>query len=282
MATEFETPIVQTSAALGDVLSGLEVLVTRPIHQVDEWRTSLEARGAQVFSVPVLDIKNIDDPAGLQAIKNAILELDNYQIVIFVSQNAVNTACDWIDRYWPQLPVGIDFLAVGQKTAESLQREGIEVVSTREVSLGAMNSEALLALPCLQSVDAKKILICRGQGGRPLLAETLEARGAQVEYCELYQRVLPRDVKESLGNIVWTSGVLPLITVHSGESLQNLYHNLPDSQAQWWLEQALVVPGERVAQAARDFGFSQVICAENAGSESMLKAIFEWRQTPKI
>ncbi len=260
-------------------LAGLEVLITRPAHQAGEWQHCLEAQGAQVFSIPVLEIKALDEPADLQAIKNSILELDNYQIVIFVSQNAVSAASDWIDRYWPQTPVGIEFLAIGQKTAESLQREGFDLVSDTQVAQGAMNSEALLSLPCLQSIEAKKILICRGLGGRPLLAEALEQRGAIVDYCELYRRELPSGVQADLEQLEWSPKALSLVSVHSGESLQNLFHNLPSSHFEQWLQRALLVPGERVAKAARDFGFCNVICADNASSESMLKAILEWQQT---
>src|SRR5207237_459615 len=53
------------------------------------------------------------------------------------------------------------------------------------------DSEAVLAAPELQQVAGKRVLIIRGDDGRPVLGESLTARGAKVEYAECYRRVRP-------------------------------------------------------------------------------------------
>ena len=43
----------------------------------------------------------------------------------------------------------------------------------------------------LGALAGKNIFIIRGKGGRALLGDTLSARGAQVNYVEVYKRALP-------------------------------------------------------------------------------------------
>lgn len=255
------------------MLVGLNVLVTRPQHQAAEWQEALHEQGASTQAVPLLAIQPVSTAANLQAIKNGILGLDLYQAAIFVSQNAVNYGCDWIDRYWPQLPLGVQWLAVGKKTAEHLRREGYEVSSAG----GAMNSEALLALPSLQDVQGQRVLIFRGLGGRPHLADVLAARGAKVDHCELYERILPAEASVQLQALQWPVDEQAVLSVHSGESFKNLYESLPKNEMSLWLELPLLLPGERVAQLAQKAGFKNIIVAENATSESMLAALTQWR-----
>jgi uroporphyrinogen-III synthase len=254
-------------------LAGLKVLVTRPQHQAAEWREALHEQGASTQAVPLLAIQPVSERAELQAIKNCILDLDLYQTAIFVSQNAANYGCDWIDQYWPQLPVGVQWLAVGKKTAEFLWREGYDVSSAE----GEMNSEALLRLPCLQSVRGQRVLIFRGQGGRPHLAEVLTERGAKVDHCELYERLLPIEASAQLAALRWSDQEPLIISVHSGESFKNLCESMPKTDTTKWLELPLLLPGERVAELAQESGFKKIIVAENATSESMLAALIQWR-----
>ena len=111
--------------AYNQMLKGLNVLVTRPKAQVQPWSQILLNCGAKVSTVPMLAIKpiadNKDNPAK-QEIIYSIQRLNEYQKAIFVSQNAVSYGIDWIDNYWPQLPRGLEFFAVGKTTAEQLQK----------------------------------------------------------------------------------------------------------------------------------------------------------------
>ena len=57
------------------------------------------------------------------------------------------------------------------------------------------NSEGLLALPELQTVQNKKIIIFAGEAGKTVLAKTLQQRGAIVKMAYTHKRVLPNDKK---------------------------------------------------------------------------------------
>src|SRR5690606_2690658 len=140
---------------------------------------------------PLLELQPVTDDRQRQSIKNQVINFDLFQKAIFVSQNAVNFALDWLDEYWPQLPVGVEYFAVGETTARALQTHGLRVSALTAAETGAMNSETLLSEPELREVAGEKIIIFRGCGGRGHMGEILRERGAHVSYCELYQRHLP-------------------------------------------------------------------------------------------
>ncbi len=252
-------------------LSGCRVWATRPEAQNVSWAETLGRLGCRVEYVPLLSIEPVREPAAVQAVKELILNFDQFQKVIFVSLNAVEAAFAWLTDYWPQLPEGTQYFAVGRRTAEQADQWGITVNQPGQT----MDSDALLAMPELQSVWGEKILICRGRGGLPRLGEVLHQRGAIVRYCELYERCLPSDAQQQVASILHQNPgdtrehVIPLF---SGETLQNLWRIL-QSLASDPRQFKVIVPGRRVADLAQSIGFGTVVCAYNASETSMLDAL---------
>jgi uroporphyrinogen-III synthase len=261
-----------TGANIVGALSGLRVIVTRPLAQAVPWAEQLRALGAEVECIPLLEIRPLIDSEQQQAIKNCILELDRYQKIIFVSQNAVEYGCDWIENYWPQLPQGVKFFAVGDTTARQLQARDFPVTDLAQSQTGAMTSEALLQSPGLQSVTGERILIMRGQGGRPQLGQVLAERGAQVDYCELYQRALPESARANFTHQLASADNLPvIITLHSGEALENLQRVAERQSALHHCY--LLVPSLRVAELAHAAGLRRIETAQNATDACMLQGL---------
>ncbi|WP_041524406.1 uroporphyrinogen-III synthase [Gilvimarinus agarilyticus] len=255
--------------------SRYRVIITRPEPQASQWQKTLADQSLASVVVPVMEIVALDDSAAREQVKQLILNFDHYQKAIFVSRNAVSYGTDWLDTYWPQLPVGITYFAVGSATARQLEHADIPVSALgREDS--AMNSEALLADPALQQVAGEKIVIFRGVGGRDVLAHTLRERGAQVDYCELYHRRLPTEAESCLLSVLPAgNGQWDILSAHSGESLGNLtqlLHKHP-AVAREAFACPLLVPGERVAALARKAGFDHLLVAQNAGDNAMLAAL---------
>lgn len=262
-------------------LENLHILITRPLAQAQSWATQLQALGAQVSLQPMMSIVPLDDTASTRAITSHVLAFAEYQKAIFISQNAVHYGLHWLDQYWPQLPIDVQFFAIGQATAEALNR-GIGGGDTdasymAHTSTSAMNSEALLAHPDLANIEGEKILIFRGKGGRTVLAEQLTARGACVEYCELYERQTPTEEQALLDDYRHTSRQ-PIVAVHSGETLDNVCRMMGRDDLQWLQQQPIVLPGQRVAEQAKQAGFTHIIVAENACHDSMINALSEWQQ----
>ena len=254
-------------------LSGQRVLITRPSGQADSLTRALQEKGADTVRFPTLEIQRAEDYcATLEPLKRCFLDLDNYQLVIFVSSNAARLAWDWIDSYWPQLPLGVIWLAVGEATRKTLLELDIPAHSPQN----GMDSEALMALPALQQLENKRILICKGSGGREYLAEQLRAKGASVDYAELYRREIPKYSAQDIESIIYKS--LPsVMLVSSQQSLENLEQlcggengSLPIHQLR---QLPLIVPSQRVAQKAHQLGYSQVNIAQNATDSAMINAL---------
>jgi uroporphyrinogen-III synthase len=135
-----------------------------------------------------------------------------------------------------------------------------------------MNSEALMALPELQSLAGDKVLIVRGIGGREWLCQALLARGAEVDYLETYQRLksgtLPPEINRQLG-----AGAIDFLLAASGETVTIIVELVEAGLHGALMDIAIVVPGQRVADIARQAGFKWVIMAANAGDDAMIEAI---------
>lgn len=249
-------------------LSGLRVLVTRPHQQADALCGLITRTGGCAIRFPVLDIAPIDDPA------KATERLHNqaaYHWIIFVSANAVKYA-QYAFNGRMCLAEHIRAAAIGKATARALTEAGVPGVLT---AAAPYNSEALLALPEMHTVHGQRCLIVRGRGGRSLLADTLRARGAEVEYAEVYRRVRPRSDAASLLNS-WRQGGIDMATVCSGEALDNLVAMVGESGRDLLKSTPLIVVSRRIRKQALDMGFRHVMQAERAGDTAMLEAIMSY------
>lgn len=237
------------------------ILVTRPAHLQQGALSQLEEADYEPVSLPLLEIQPVDIEAPESGpIRSHILNLDLYNSVIFISRNAARIGAELIDQFWPQLPVGIEWLAIGQSTADELAGYGI--IAT--VNAGT-DSEALLDTPQLQELAEQRILLVKGEGGRELLQQTLTARGAKVDSIELYKRQPCRYTEAELITRVGTACDAVILT--SGEAL-TAYHTLG-----LWPQATLFLPSERVAQQAKRLGYTEIVVADGASDLAMLSAI---------
>ncbi|MES3007263.1 MAG: uroporphyrinogen-III synthase [Pseudomonadota bacterium] len=255
-------------------LAGLSVLLTRPAGQADKLAAAIQSLGGRVTQLPLLAIEAITERAAVERLKTFIMALDNYDAALFISTNAATLGLEWIENYWPQLPVGLESYAVGPGTAEILRQLPWPV----HCSDSGVTSEHLLALPGLQNVAGKRIALFRGQGGRELLAETLRNRGARVDYLEIYQRRVPEyshaDVLKLIDDNVINAALatsqqildslIALLSVGKGAS-QKMPERLQSL--------CVIVPSQRVREHALAAGFQQVIDAGGADDNTVLASL---------
>lgn len=231
------------------------VLVTRPAGQADAIMAGLHEAGFAAVHVPVLSITPL--PLS-EAAKRQLLNVDECHAVFFVSPNAARLGCAALADVWPQWPVGVHWLAVGEATAAVLHEAGLPAEAPPE----GFNSEAVLASPCLQSLAEKRVMILRGDGGRPLFADTLRDRGASVHTIALYQRDCASDFR-------WPDGRLDAVLVTSVESWHCLHE-----RAAAELQGPLIIAGsERIAQVIRAAGYPRLQVAASPHDEDMLACL---------
>jgi len=237
-------------------LNGLKVLVTRPAGQSASLIETIQAQGGVAHAFPLIEIHPVSQCSA------SLSRVNDYDLVIFVSRNAVE--CAWSFLSVSQL-ASSQVAAVGQATAAALIQHGhpADIVPTYRY-----DSEGLLAMPELEYVSGKRILIVRGQGGREVLANSLRERGADVDYAEVYQRVPTEQV------LTYSSDDIDVIIITSSEALVHLQDIARQTGKTWLLAKPLLVIHERIAMRAGELGFKlNPVIAGQASEAALLDAL---------
>ena len=263
-----DTPPAETT-----VVAGRRIVVTRPAQQAAHLCEQLVAAGARPVRFPVLEITPVEDVTPLQ---DAAIALDGFDLVVFVSPNAVELALATMlaHRTWPpHVRAG----AMGLSSEAALAKHGVaQIIAPRD----RFDSEALLALPELQAVHGWRVLVCRGDGGRELLGDTLQRRGAAVTYLTCYRRSRPAlDPAPLLA--LWERRELDAVTLTSSEGVDNFIAMSGPLGLAWLRETPTFVSHARIVDAAARHGLRRVIATGpgDAGIMAGLRDYFAANQS---
>jgi len=239
-------------------LAGKTIVVTRPRAQAAALAGGIEASGGHALIHPLLEIAPASNP---QALQQACAQRERYALAIFISPNAVDFAVPAILHAGPW-PAGLQPAAIGPGTVKALARYGITPCihpRQRFDSEGLLEESELAA----ERILGRQVAIFRGNGGRELLADSLAARGAQVDCITCYERRGPSAPPDAL-MLAWRRQSLDAITLSSSEALRYLHAAL-DSEGLAYLRQTpLFIPHPRIAENARALGLDKIIETEGA------------------
>lgn len=207
-------------------------LLTRPAGCNLALRQALEARGNVVSEMPALAISPWQDVDQIQLWPL----LQDFDALLFTSRNAVIHFARTLTTLGLTWPVAA-YLAIGKGTAAELTTQGMSAVCPRE----GYTTEALLALPEVDGLAGRHLLMVTGVGGRGLLMPSLQKRGVTVTRLNVYRRDC--DTRS-----VWPSRPVDGVFVTSLES----WHCI-QSKAENRLTDCVWVAGnERIAEGMRD------------------------------
>lgn len=243
-------------------LRGAGILITRPARQAAGLAQKIAAIGGHPVIFPAIAIL---PPQSSTELQRAHAVLDGYDYAVFVSANAVEFGAPDPQR-WPRHLIAF---APGHGTAEALMSVGIDNVRT---PVDSQDSEGLLALPEFNDVAGKRVLIFRGDGGREVLADTLRARGASVDYVACYARARPSDASGL--QEAFATNRIDAVTITSSEGLANLWSLIDPATRKRWIALPTFVPHERVAQHARTRGLETILTG--AGDAGLIAGLLEW------
>ncbi|MCS2155542.1 uroporphyrinogen-III synthase [Scandinavium sp. H11S7] len=245
----------------------MSILVTRPSPQGEELVSRLRALGREAWSFPLIEFTPGRELAQLAG---HLAALNDGDLLFALSQHAVEFAQAQLQQNgqrWPHTP---RYFAIGRTTGLALHK-----VSSIDVRypLDREVSEVLLQLPELQNVAGKKALILRGNGGRELLGETLQSRGAEVTFCECYQRS-NRHYDGAEEAMRWQTRGVTRLVITSGEMLKQLWSLIPQwYRERWLLNCEVLVVSERLAEQARELGWRNIRVADSADNDALLRAL---------
>jgi uroporphyrinogen III methyltransferase / synthase len=207
-------------------LFGKRVVVTRDRRQSPLLAEPLEALGAEVLFVPVIEIA---DPAESSPLDQAIQDLASYDWLIFTSVNGVRHFIEALDRSNRDLrSLRAKLCAIGSSTRAAIEELHLRVDVTPEEYV----AESLLEALAEENLKGKRILLPGAAVARDLVPVMLRERGAVVDVVETYRTIIPADAaaraKDALAHkpdwITFTSSstVKNLLAVTGREALEGI------------------------------------------------------------
>jgi len=248
------------------------VIVTRPLVQAAVLARQVEAIGREAIVFPLIEIHPLVDVAPLKA---ALNDLPVYDMVVFVSPNAIDAAC----ALRPDWPAAITFAIMGEGSRAALAQQGITEVNARIVrprDPAHSDSQALLAALDLAVLRGRRVLIIRGEHGREFLADSLRQAGVGVTQIAAYRRstpVLDAARSRQLVRLLDVSGQWIMTSSEALRTLLSMVRQVAQEPGVAKMQrQSLFVPHVRIQETARMLGFLDVTLT-GSGNDSLLSAL---------
>ena len=266
----------------------MRVLVTRPRNEVRKWVDALSDAGYDAQALPLIGVLPAPDPAAIVA---AWQRLHTFDAVMFVSGNAV-------DHFFALKPAlarefteddatKIRAFVTGPGSFSALRRAQVDAqrIDMPDRDTGQFDSETLWQAVAPRVQSGYRVLIVRGTGsaankgvneqesahgvGRDWFADQVRVAGGVVEFVVAYQRLPPELLasEREVARQAATDGSVWLFS--SSEAIGNLVAACPDQN---WARAKAVVTHSRIAQAAREAGFS-VVCESRPTLAALMASI---------
>lgn len=240
---------------------GWYVISLRPQGEHGALRRAAAVHGARVLALSPWRLRWHDDDATRESLRTALAA----SRVVFTSPVAVRAAAALQElRSQP----GQHWVAVGSGTARALRRAGVVSVQ----SPARMDSEGLLGLPALQTLDGTTVALVTAPQGRDVLATQLCARGAKLHRADVYTRV-PVPLSPRAWQRLRALDAPAALSLSSGAALQQLLANAPAGMLPLLHAMPVVAASQRLSQVARDAGFARVTVAEGPLPRQILAAM---------
>lgn len=236
------------------------ILITRPLAQTENLKALLKVANIDYAFFPAFEIKKIS---------TEVLN-KKYDVIIFISTNAVNYAEDYFDEIFVE-PFKV--FAVGPITAQRLIDKDIKVDCFPKFNASSM--ELLAMQECSELID-KRILIVRGKGGSETLKNNL-GKFNQVDYLEVYERVPCEFSSLHAQSIeVFLNSTNGVLMAGSNESLYNIVRllNLDSSDTfNKFKTRKLIVFSQKIKVLAESLGFENIKVTLNPSDQDLINEL---------
>lgn len=253
-------------------LLGRRILVTRSAGQSGEFSRLLEHQGAEGLTCPVIELA---DPEDFGPLDTQIERLGRVDILILTSANAV-------ERFFSRLRVrgldlralaGIRMVAVGPKTARSIEAQGI----LPDLVPADSRAEGVVAELLEQGVAGRTVLYPRAALARELIPARLTEAGAEVAAPILY-RTLP--TREGTGRLRQAlKGGLDAVTFTSSSTVTHLFDLADADQREVLSRLPLFSIGPETSKTIRRLGLQVAAEASLSTLEGMTASLIEYFRT---
>lgn len=247
----------------------MNVLITRPDERGQQLVEQLAEKGIFALHQPLFSIEKGQELTALPAI---FARLNAGDYVFAVSRNAVDYAVTALKETGFSWRNDLHYFAVGQGSAHYFCAQ---IEQSVNYPIQSENSEGLLTLPQMQTLEGKNVIILRAESGREFFSEQAQLRGASVQTVACYQRRVCDNLSEQL-SLAKRAGI-DTILISSGDMLDILLAQIAESERDWLMQCRLVVIGERIAGLARQLGWCTelISISERADNQSLLEFLLQ-------
>jgi uroporphyrinogen-III synthase len=196
-------------------LAGVRVVVTRSSRQAAGLIERLTAQGAEAVPLALLEVLPPEDPRPLE---RAASELALFDWLVLTSANAVESL---LEASGGAVPGRLEVAVIGEATARALRSYGIEPSLVAERS----RAEGLADQLAPRVRRRRRVLLPQAEDAQPLLAERLEAAGAEVVRVTAYRKRAPDQAFERARALFertpwgWVTFTSPSTVRHLAEAL---------------------------------------------------------------
>jgi uroporphyrinogen III methyltransferase / synthase len=197
-------------------LTGKTIVVTRSSEQQSAFTQQLTALGAQVLSLPLLEII---PPSSWEALDQALAEIQSFQWLLLTSANAVEYFLSRAHHQGLEIEdlVHLPLAVVGEKTAAYVQDCGL----TPRIIPANFDSEGLLLALQSQVKSGDRVLFPRVEhGGREVVVQTLTLWGATVVQVAAYETRCPLALPPSL-QAKFSAQEIDIVTFTSSKTVEH-------------------------------------------------------------
>lgn len=252
----------------GRPLQGLRVVVTRPPGQAEGFARRLGELGAEPVRCPTIRIVPPADPGPLC---EAAAEIGSYDWLVFTSVNGADRLADAVDAMdgGGDGLAGASVAAIGPATADRVrERLGVPV----DVVPEEYRAEALAAAIRRSTgggLGGRRLLLPRAAEARPVLPETLEDAGADVNEVAAYRAVAPDPGETAAVRRQLDEGRIDWITFTASSTARNFVSALGSDVGR----ARVAVIGPVTAGTARELGLPVDAEAEEYTIPGLLDAL---------
>jgi len=245
-----------------DSLKGLRIVVTRAAQQAEELAAPLRQLGADVILLPTIAI---GPPADVRPLQQAAAAANDYDWVVFTSQNSVDAFA--AHRHGGQ-PQRFKAATIGKATRDAAARQGLAVDLVPEKYVAESLADAFAS----ENLAGKHILIPSAAVTRDVIPRKLEERGAVVTVVEAYRNMLPEGAAEQASRIFCDS--LPdWVLLASPSAVDNLIALVGMQKLQ---RMKIGTIGPITSAAVQNFGLSVAAEANPHDTGGMVDAVVKY------
>ena len=255
-------------------LFGRRVLITRSREQTGDLQLLLEAHGAHVAALPMLEI---GAPSDLEALDRSISELGWFQWVVFTSPNGVDYFFSRLYEHSldARAFASASVAAVGLATAEHLRDRGVhpDLIPVEQ------SQEGLIRAFEDRKVDGVRFLLPGSAIARPALTEALRQRGAEVVQITAYENNPPDPAGLNLP--IMTQNQFDMAVFASPSSVRNLSELMGiETTRQALADTAIACIGPTTARTVKELGLAVAVQPPTSSVADLVEAVCAYYRPP--